>query len=131
MINIYFSRCEVEKREKFSRCEVLIANRIIIFALWRWKTRNAKFSHLGASWSSQRESTFSRFWGVNFTLVIFLNTTNRSLKYTTTKSAPIKKISETTVTQTDKVNWYINNYLTLISKALPSHGTNIGNALLG
>ena len=27
MINIHFSRCEVEKREKFSRCEVLNAKR--------------------------------------------------------------------------------------------------------
>ena len=73
MININFSRCEVEKRETFSRCEVLNAKRNNHFRIVKLKnakrenrTRNFRVHEVH---NAQAFFAFSRFRGVNFTLV--------------------------------------------------------------
>jgi hypothetical protein len=76
MINIHFSHCEVEKREN-----VKAWKRENLKTRKPENAKTRKFRVPGTSWSSQRESffrvfAFSRFWGVNFTLVWFIAKNN-------------------------------------------------------
>ena len=72
MININFSRCEVlnaklETQISFSRCEVEKRENA------KRENSNAKISRSGNFMKfTERESLFSRFWGVNLTLVYLI-----------------------------------------------------------